>query len=222
MKTSCRTVGQNTHFIVSELDPAYHQATRDLEFTEVEDGFARIYPNNSPHLEHSYHNFARYAEEMILQMAHVHTTPWEQALLSLLQKIEGQHIRWWLVGSAALATRGIDVSPSDIDLSVDDADAHKLGDLLLDYLIEPMQATPDWFCNWFGRAFLGMRVEWVGGVDERADTPEISDFGPTAVGRMETILWQGYELQVPPLDLQLKSNEQRGRVERVGKIKKFL
>ncbi|HEY6410805.1 MAG TPA: hypothetical protein VIY29_25405, partial [Ktedonobacteraceae bacterium] len=160
-------------------------------------------------------------EEMILQTARLHPAPWEQSLLAFLEIIKGHNIDWWLVGSTALAVRGIDIAPRDIDLSVADADSHKLGDLLLDYLIEPVQATEDWFCNWFGRAFLHMRLEWVGGVDERADTPEICDFGPTAKSMKETVNWHGYELYVPPLNLQLKANEERGLTERVKKIKSY-
>ena len=222
MKAIRKTKGTQTYFIITELDPAYHQAARDLEYKQIEEGFAHICPTNSPHLDQIYQNFACYAGEMILQTARVHPAPWEQSLIAFLEIIKGHHIDWWLVGSTALAARGIDVSPRDIDLSVADADAHKLGDLLLDYLIEPMQATEDWFCNWFGRAFLQMRLEWVGGVDERADTPEICDFGPTAKSRQETVIWHGHELHVPPLDLQLKANEERGLTERVKKIKSFM
>jgi len=222
MKATSRTVGSQTYFIISELDLAYYDLVRDLAFSRVEDGFAKVFPTDSPHLDHIYHNFARCAEELILQLASVHPAPWEQALLALLEKIKDQDIDWWLVGSAALAVRGIDVSPHDIDLSVDDAGANKLGEVLLDYLVQPVEAAQDWICNWFGRAFLHTRIEWVGGVDGRADTPETSDFGPIAVKRRETINWNGYQLQVPPLDLQLIVSERRGLTERAEKIKHFM
>ena len=222
MKTLCRTVGSQTYFIISQLDPAYYDLVRDLAFSQVEDGFAKVFPTDSPHLDRIYHNFERYAEELILQFAGIHPAPWEPALLALLEKIKDQGIDWWLVGSAALAVRGIDVSPHDIDLSVDDADANKLGEVLLDYLVQPVEAAQDWICNWFGRAFWHTRIEWVGGVDERADTPDISDFGPIAAKRRETINWHGYQLQVPPLDLQLMVSEHRGLTDRVEKIKHFM
>jgi hypothetical protein len=221
MKTLRKTVGAQTYFIVSELDPAYYNTMRDLAFSQVEDSHAKVFPTNSPHLDRCYQNFERYAEELILQAARVHPAPWEQALLALLEKIEDQGINWWLVGSAALAVRGMHISPRDIDLSVDDEGAHKLGEVLLDQVVQPVEATEDWICNWFGRAFLHTRLEWVGGVDERADTPEISDFGPTAANRRETIFWHGHLLQIPPLDLQLIVSERRGLTERVEEIKHF-
>ena len=221
MKTLRKTRGAQTYFIISELDPAYYHTMRDLAFSQVEDGYAKAFPTNSSHLDRCYQNFERCAEELILQAAHVHPAPWEQALLALLEKVEDQNINWWLVGSAALAARGINVSPRDIDLSVDDEGAHKLGEVLQDHLIQPVEAAEDWICNWFGRAFLHTRLEWVGGVDERADTPEISDFGPTAASRRETIFWHGHRLRIPPLDLQLIVSERRGLTERVEKIKHF-
>ena len=45
------------------------------------------------------------------------------------------------------------------------------GDLLVDGLVEPV-APANWFCTWWGRAVLGARVEWVGGVGPTADEPE--------------------------------------------------
>ncbi|HLV97757.1 MAG TPA: hypothetical protein VKT82_03675 [Ktedonobacterales bacterium] len=228
VKTLCRTNGTHTSFILADLDPAYHQTALDLVYEQVEEGFARIYPADTPHLDIIYDNFARFAEEMMLQTARDHPVPWEHALLSLLQRIDGQGIHWFLGGSAALAARGLDIQPRDFDMIVAEADAQRLGDVLLDELIEPVLPVEkilpaeEWFCNWWGRAFLGARVEWVGGVDERADTPDISDFGPTAADRLETITWRGYSLHVPPLDLQLAVSERRGLTERAAKIRRVL
>jgi hypothetical protein len=213
-----RTIGSKTYVIISELDADYHAAAQDLYYSQIEDGFAKVYPANTPHLDRIYQNFEHYAEEMILQMAGVHPVPWEQGLLVFLQIIEGQNIDWWLTGSAALAVRGLDVSPRDLDLVVDDSGAQKLGDLMLDYLIEPVIDTHGWFCKWFGRAFLHARIEWMGDVSEKADEPEISDFGPTAASRLESINWREHEIRVPPLDLQLRVNERRGLTDRVEKI----
>jgi len=222
METTFRTDGTQVYFILSDLDPAYHGAAQRLEFTEVEDGFARIYAANSPYLDRIYQNFTHNAEEMILQMAGIHPVPWEQALLAFLQRVDQQNIAWWLVGSTALAVRGLDIMPHDIDLSVDDEGAHKLGEILLDYLIEPIQDSCGWISNWFGRAFLHTRIEWVGGVDPKVDDDETTDFGPLAASRRETIHWQGYRMYVPPLDLQLEVSKRRGLTDRVEKIKRAI
>ena len=62
----------------------------------------------------------------------------------------------------------------------------------------------------------------VGGVDEHLDDNEVSDFGPIAASCKETITWHGYEIQVPPLDLQLLVSERRGLSNRVEQIKHAL
>jgi hypothetical protein len=218
MRTTRRTEGTTTLFIMANLDPAYHDAARTLFYSPVEDGFAKRFPSDTPHLDRIYQNFAHYAEEMVLQMAQVHPAPWDKALSAFLQLVEGQQIDWWLAGSAALSVRGLDVKPRDVDLMVDDASAPRLGELLLEYLVEPVLPTEGWIGNWFGRAFLHARLEWVGGVHTSADTPYVSDFGPTAAGRLEIVDWHGEDIRVPPLELQLEVSERRGLAERAEKI----
>jgi hypothetical protein len=222
MKTLLRTEGTRTLFIIADLDPAYAEVTQALDYEETPAGFAKSFPANTPHLAAIFERFSLCAEEMVLQAANVRPVPWEEALRALLERIEGKNVNWWLVGSAALAVRGLKVIPHDIDLSVDDASAYTLGILLDDYLIEPVQDASGWICNWFGRAFFHARIEWVGGVDEHIDEDEITDYGPVAASRKETIIWHGYELHVPPLDLQLQVSERRGLTNRVEQIKRAL
>src|SRR5262245_22125903 len=222
LRTLRKISGEQTLFVIADLDPAYHAAARALVYQPVVDGFAKAYPSDTPHLDRIYEQFAQHAEAMVLQAAHVQPVPWEQALGAFLALVEGQAIDWWLGGSAALAARGIDIAPGDIDLIVDDAGAQRLGALLLEYLVEPVLPVQGWFCNWWGRAFLGARVEWIGGPDERADQPELGDFGPAAASRLEMISWQGRAIRVPPLDLQLAISQRRGRTETAAKIRRWL
>ena len=224
MHTSRYTDAGHMFFVLSDVDPAYHEAIRDLAFAPgpTEGAFVRGFPADAPHLEKIYGAFACNVEEMILQTERVRPVPWERALDEVLRLVAPHGLDWWLVGSAALAARGLDVRPRDLDLSVAGADAQRLGDVLLDYLIEPVVPVRGWCCDWFGRAFVGARVEWVGGVDARADTPRVSDFGPIAADRLETVTWRGHTLRVPPLDLQLQVSERRGMADRVTEIKRVM
>ena len=222
MKTLCSTEGMQTSFIISDLNPAYYDAIRELFFTPHEYGFAKTYLANTPHLDIFYQHFARTAEEMVLQTARIHPAPWEQALLALMQKVAGQGLQWYLAGSAALAARGLDVVPRDLDLIVDIAGAHSLGNLLFDELIQPVEESRGWISNWFGRAFLHTRIEWIGGVHEDVDENGMTEYGPAAASRLETINWQGYELLVSPLDIQLEVSKRRGLDERVKKIEQII
>ena len=222
MKTLCSTEGMQTSFIISDLDPAYYDAVRELFFMPHEDGFAKTYPANTPHLDIFYQHFARTAEKMVLQTARIYAAPWEQALLAFMQKVVGQSFQWYLAGSAALAVRGLDVAPRDLDLIVDTAGAHSLGDLLFDELIQPVEESRGWISNWFGRAFLHTRIEWIGGVHEDADENGMTEYGPVAVSRLETINWQGYTVLVSPLDIQLEVSKRRGLDERVKMIEQII
>lgn len=222
MKTLRKTEGTTTSFILADVAPAYHEAVRSLHYTPIAEGFAKSYPADAPNLDRIYQNFEQHAEEMVLQTARIYPAPWEQALSAFLHIIAGLQLDWWLTGSAALAVRGLDIVPGDLDLVVDNPAAGQLGDLLLDYLVEPLQPSPGWIWHCFGRAFLHTRLEWVGGVNESADSPETSDFGPAAAKRLEVVTWRGAEIRVPPLDLQLAVSQRRGLGERAEKIITFL
>jgi hypothetical protein len=222
VKTIRKTEGKESRFIMADLEPAYEKVLQDLQYPRSEDGFGRAFPADTPHLDRIYLNFQRYAEEMLLQAAGVRPVPWEQALTAFLQIVEHQNIDWWLTGSAALSVRGVDIVPHDFDLVVDDAGAQRLGELLLPYVYEPVVPVHDWICNWFGRAFLYARFEWVGGVRASMDEHGVSDAGPTAARRLETVIWHGKEVRLPPLDLQLDVSERRGLTERVEMIQRLV
>ncbi|MEW6406304.1 MAG: hypothetical protein AB1649_31345, partial [Chloroflexota bacterium] len=164
-----------------ELDPAYRQGACNLGFTPTDNGLVRSFPAKSLYLEHIYRNFERLGEEMIMQSEQLHPVPWEQALLAFLSATAGQLIDWWLVGSAALAVRGVNITPQDLDIVTDGVGAQRLGELLLDFLVEPVvDCHQAWISDWWGRAFLHARVEWVGDVHADVDQPHATDFGPVA------------------------------------------
>ncbi len=211
MHTAFRSDDIYAWFVLEHLDDHYHDAARSFRFEPIDGGFARRFPLDLPRLDIIYANFARYAETMILQRAGELPVAWEEVLLAFLDIVADEPIDWYLVGSAALAVRGLPVSPGDVDLVIDGPGAHCLGALLHDHLVEPVAPTYGWVADTFARAFLGACLEWLGGINERADQPATSDYGPTAAGRLETVVWRGHELRVPPLDLQLAVSERRGR-----------
>jgi hypothetical protein len=214
--------GSTVSFVLSEVDPVLQGALRNMGYGEREDGFAKTYPAGTPGLEATFETFARHAEEMILQAARLRPVPWEKALLAFLDLVADRDIRWWLRGSAALAVRGLEVAPGDIDLTVAGEDVHALDDLMRAHLVEPLVPVEGWVCEWWSRAFLHARIEWMGGVLASADEPEPSDFGPVAEREAETVHWRGHALRVPPLSLQLAVTRRRGLVARATLIEEAL
>lgn len=220
MKTYRKTVDDQTHFVVADVDPALHDTLRGLYYSEFEDGFAKAYPVDTPHLDRIFENFARLMPDLILQAAKLQPAPWEKSLRAFLDLIAGHEFDWWVVGSGALAVRGLPVAPGDLDLVVQGQASDRLCELLLDYMVEPVQLSPDWIWGSFGRAFLHARLEWAGDVNASAesDPAQVVDFGLTALERGDTVDWQGHAIRVPPLDLQLAVCQQRGLAERAALI----
>ena len=108
----------------------------------------------------------------------------------------------------------------DVAVSLDVA-WRNIADSLADALVEPL-APGGWLGRCWTRAFLGARVEVVGGVNPELDRPEPTDFGPHAAGRLELVGWRGLELHVPPLELQLRAAERRGLDDRARLIRQAL
>jgi hypothetical protein len=208
-------------YVVVDVPSIYHEALEQLGFSRRDSGFNRSFPPHIVGIESAHANFAQHLRKIVLQTAGLTPAPWHEALDLFLERIEGRQIDWWLTGSAALAVRGFAVAPRDLDLVVDDDGAILLGELLRDALVEPVHPA-DWFCNWWGRAFLAARVEWIGGVGSSADEPLPTDFGPAAAASLEDVPWRDHKIRVPPLELQLQVNERRGLHDRVEQIRASL
>ncbi|MGI9822339.1 hypothetical protein [Agromyces sp. Marseille-Q5079] len=212
-----RDDGDVSEFGLEEVPEALVPGVQKSGFELCDGVWVRRFPADSPQLEVSWTNFQRLIGPWLRQAANLEPAPWDDALSEVCRRLNAAEVDWWLTGSAALAARGLRVSPGDLDLVVSGPDAQRVGDLLADGLVEPV-APADWFCDWWGRAIIGARVEWVGGVGAAADQPAVSDFGPEAAARLERIEWRGHELRVPPLELQRAVSVRRGLHERVRMI----
>jgi hypothetical protein len=205
-------------FVLRAVEPELHAAALALGFARDGEAFVRTFPEDACWLEEVWPNFVDHALTMLRQTA-AGSVPWDEALLIFLDRVD--RVDWWLAGSGALAVRGVDVSPRDLDVITDAAGAQRLGELLGDALVEPVCAGEGWIARWWGRAFLGARVEWVGDVSSSVDHPEPVDFGPTAADSLQRVRWRGHELRVPPLELQLAVAERRGLSDRVAAIQRW-
>lgn len=202
-------------FLLRSVEPELQEAATALGFVRPGDAFVRTFPEDARWLEDAWQNFVRHGATMLRQTA-TGIAPWDEAPLAFLERVDG--VDWWLAGSGALAVRGVDVSPRDLDVITDAAGAQRLGELLADALVEPVVVSEGWVARWWGRAFLGARVEWVADVESSVDEPDPGDFGPTAAANLETVRWRGHGLRVPPLELQRAVAARRGLTHRVEAI----
>jgi len=209
----------HAEFEVRTSDHIYRQQLLGFGFRRTDhDSFVR-YVAASAGIDKIYENFTRHLKEMLLQHAGKRPVPWEEALTEFLKRVEGSDVSWWLLGSGALAVRGLDVAPRDLDFMVSDARA--VGLLLEDSLVEPVTHMEHWVADWFGRAFHGALIEWVS--DAR---PVAADNGlelsNDAASRLESVQWAGHTILLTPLDLQLTVAERRGQQDRAEKIRGLL
>ncbi len=116
MKVELRKAAGEIHFVVTDLDPAFHAAAQTVGYEMTETGLVRKFPSNALHVERAFANVPRHLETLLSQRAGMQPMPWQEGMLMLLRIVEGQALDWVVVGSAALALRGLDVMPGDIDL----------------------------------------------------------------------------------------------------------
>jgi hypothetical protein len=225
MATRRWTDAGTTWFAVSgvgpELTAPAEQVLMDYQRSGGE--WRHGYPAGTPGLDICWRNFARCAELMLRQAARLQPVPWRETLHELCRRTSGREPAWWLAGSAALAVRGAPIEPGDIDLVSSGETARNLGMIFADALIEPVVCDPSsQLSDYWGRAFLTARLEWIGAPKAGVDSPLPTDFGPIAASRLETVTWEGWQLRVPPLDLQRAVSQRRGLTARVALIDAML
>ena len=165
-----------------------------------------------------YERFSAAVPALLAHTARHEPPPWESSLAHLHQLLTREHVEWMLGGSVALAIRGVEIVPRDIDFTVSDqsATAGALGDSLIE---PPIKTNGGWVAEWFGRAWDGTRIEWA--AETRPDLDDhdwTSDIGPDALAHAETIEWHGLPFRVPPLDLQVAVTRERGLSDRLAAI----
>ena len=203
--------------VVEADEAALRLALNELFFEERDGRHIRRFPPGTLSDE-IFHRFESHVDQLLRQTVRLDPAPWQTALRETARRLDAAGVEWWLTGSAALAVRGVQVLPRDLDLVVSAEGAAAAATAFGDALIEPAVAVEGWFCRWWGRAWVGARVEWVGGVTESADEPVPTDFGLVAAASLNKVRWDGLTVSLPPLELQRAVSERRGLIDRVRLI----
>jgi hypothetical protein len=217
VRASCLRDASGDCLVVETDDPAFRAALSELFYEEHPGRHTKRFPPGTVSDE-IFRRFESQLEPLLRQTARLEPAPWEDALRETARRLDNAQIDWWLTGSAALAVRGIPVAPRDLDIVVSDEGAAAAATAFHDVLIEPAVPVEGWFCRWWGRAWIGARVEWVGGVTEAADQPLPTDFGLIAAATRDRVAWNDLTISVPSLELQRAVSARRGLTDRVRLI----
>ena len=119
--------GANGLFVAHTDEPDLTPSAPSLAFAEENGGFVRSFPADAPGLHDTYVRFKRTLDDVLAQASGRSIPPWEDALDAVAMRLDAVRAEWFLVGSGALAVRGIDVVPRDLDLVVADSGARCRG-----------------------------------------------------------------------------------------------
>jgi hypothetical protein len=216
LRAELRVAGDVAEFVVVTSEPVYRDGIVHMGWCPAaNDVFIRRLAGDLD-VDRIFDNFARHLEEMLLQRTRLRGVPWQHALEEFLGGVNGVGLDWWLYGTGALAVRGMDVEPGDLDFVVDDAQL--AGRIFSDLLVEPVTQLDGWVAAWSGRAFHGAIFEWIANANPSgAARPHEQE--PAAARHLDTIVWRGHPIRVPKLALQLDVAIKRGQHHRAGLIR---
>jgi hypothetical protein len=203
---------------VADADEGQRAALVELGFGP---DLVRPYPPDTRYFDGAVANLGQWVEEMVGQRMTGTAPGWAGALGDLLDRAGRARVPVAVVGSVALAVRGVDVRPGDIDVitTVEGADA--LGDSYQDVLVVPVADEPG-FGRW-GRAFAGgICVEWLGTPARAAQGPwPLAAAQWSIASPFEEVCWEKRLLRVPPLAVQRQVEVLRQRPDRVAAIDEY-
>ncbi len=222
MKIAFEEHGNQVVFRIFDFDSKYEDVLKMCFYEKDGKSYIKSFSKNIMNIDHIKAYFEKNAEEMFSQLGYFKPIPWEKALLGFVERMQDTDIEWWLTGSCAACIRGIALSPHDVDIMVESKYVDQISEIFADYIIEPIIDTNGWLTKDFGVIFLHARIDIASDPQACLDDPEPVDCGPYAKEHLEKIMWKGYEIKVPPLQLQLNVNRKRGREDRVRLIQEYI
>jgi hypothetical protein len=203
---------------VLDADPGQRTALAELGFGP---DLVLRYPPGTRYFDRAAANLRQDLDEMVRQKIAGTPPSWAWALDDLLRRAGQARIPLAVIGSAALAARGVGVRPGDIDVITTTEGADVLADSYQETLVMPLATSPG-FGRW-SRAFTGgIRVEWLGNPARVQEGPwPLAGSAWTVASPFEEVSWKNRVLRVPPLEVQRRVEVHRQRPDRVAAIDEY-
>ncbi|HYA54569.1 MAG TPA: hypothetical protein VEG42_03090 [Thermoplasmata archaeon] len=154
-----------------------------------------LLPRSAASLVRSTYQRHRFVLDLMLRQAHGGApVAFEAALRELVSRLteplRAEGIEWYIAGSGSVWLAGGGGAPHDLDVGTSRAGVERIGELLREYLIEPVAPTDGSNGRLVvgGRAFVGSpkagsRVEWAVPLEPRAPLPLEELVGAPGVSR---------------------------------------
>lgn len=225
MKAHIAETPEQIEYIIIDRDDVSDETLPEMFYTLQNGQYRKGYPKDRlmfPHdLTQLESNYNAYLPDELNQERRT-LAKLDTALHWVITEFKNQNIRWWLTGSGALYVRGLAVKPHDLDVMTFKSEIAAIREIVTPYIVEPFHHVTGWVVKGFGVINYGYRIDVAFEPEEWVDDNGPADFGPYAQKHLETVTWQGETVLVPPIELQLKSNEVRGRNERVAQIRHYM
>ncbi|MFY9717030.1 MAG: hypothetical protein WAK40_03740 [Thermoplasmata archaeon] len=153
----------------------------------------------------------------------------EELVARLAGPLEREGIEWFIGGSGAAWLLGSGVVPHDLDLGTTREGVDRIGELLREYLIEPVAPTDraDGAIVRGARAFLGtfqagVRVEWSVPLSSGQSEPFGEWSGRPGVARLESLVRHGVTIRVSRPEYALVRSAEKHADDRTPKLAAFV
>ena len=156
---------------------------------------------------------------MLKEEAGLTAMNWQGSLENFASIAQKAGIKWWTTGAILQPLHGIDTAVGDLDFYFGLSDLNAVYEAFQDYIIEPI--TPGHRSNTFqfhGLAYSECTVCLFFEPNPSLDVPEPVHFGLYAAEHLETVVWRGYEIKVPSIELYIKTLKRWGRSDRADSI----
>jgi hypothetical protein len=217
------TIDNGRRLIVARDFPAdyEHLLIRGLGFVAGPDAAALVweYPSYAEGWEDAARNWVNSGSEMLDQRHGRRPIDWESGLHWIAGILDDMQADWFLIGSASLAVRGMSVAPGGVDVAVDEESADRMNERIGAGVMLPVVDSGGWpVATRTGTLFYGCSISVIGGMHEQQmPTP----WDAAARAALDTVVWQGRELRVPPLASQLRHARNMYRNDHVRAILAF-
>ena len=150
---------------------------------------------------------------------------WEEGFEKLAFIAQNAGIEWWTTGRILLPLNGIDAEIDDVDFYFYINDLDAVCSVFQDYIVEPIvcggSRAPTFGYN--GMAHInGCDICMFTEPNTNIDVPVPSHFGPYAAANLITVIWRGFIIKTPPIELYIKTLERWGKFEFAQSIKTAL